>query len=275
MHKISRQLQQSLEPIEQYHIQKFLSAAGFFSDKAMLWFLLSHVLIIVSISTFAFLAYSFNLIPEVWLWVFICLAVVFGLGLPSIYIYIRRSQITKQLNKAATSSLEIICVCSEFGSSIDDMVKLVAQIMHILKRQHMANFMEKLYLDLNRLSSRPKAWQQLQKKLTAPEFTVMIKLLSESDQHGASMIKQQRSQIDTMRSLRAKQIIANSHKVKSRVNILFLLTFIPIIFIMTFVIGILPFSEQYNSLVSGSSTLSIKNAKNKSIQNDLKFNAIN
>lgn len=240
MYKFLSQITNILEPFERYQVKKFLSSAGLSSALAFELFLISHVLLPGAFLAIAFLFYSLGFVSELWFLIISVLALVFGLILPSILVYLIRSSNYQKVRNSLTTSLEMICICTEFGSSIDDMIKLVSEIMRIVNKHQMADIMYKLALDLGRMSTRAEAWHKLQQKIPEADFTMMIKLIAQSDLYGASMLNEQRYQLDTVRDLRIEKIKSQAEKVRSKITLSIMLTILPSLFIMTFVIGLLP-----------------------------------
>lgn len=240
MHQLFAQIKNTLEPFERFQVQKFLSSAGLCSDLVFEIFLYSHILLPGILLAIGFVIYSFGLVSELWFGVISFFALVLGLILPAMVVYFIRIRNYKKVKKSLTSSLEMICICTEFGASIDDMIKLVSEIMRIINRHQMADLMHKLALDLGRMSTRSEAWHKLQQKIPEEDFAMMIKLIAQSDLYGASMLNEQRHQLDSVRDLRVEKIKAHAAKVRTKITFSIMLTILPAIFIMTFVTGLLP-----------------------------------
>lgn len=215
-----------------YKLNSILSSAGIFSEKSIGIYIFAHLIIpLLFIFLITCLSFFLNISTNVFL-IMVFFLVILGLLLPTLFVFFLRRRARASLVDSAISALELMCICTEFGSSIDNIIKLISEIMRLVKKNSTSNLMDKLLADLERSSSRQEAWYKLQAKVPSEEFASMIRLISQSDLYGASMLVEQRKQLDSLRELRVEKLEKEASKTVFKVSMVLTVCLVPTFMIL-------------------------------------------
>lgn len=217
-----------------YTIKKTLSSIGLASDRGVNLFLFSHIAIVLFMFfSIFFLSFGFPLIRDQLL-LFSIVCVIVGLMLPVLTVLFLRARNRRQIITSVTILLEVACIISELGASIDATILIISQCMKFLKKNHLSLLLDKLYSDLNRMPSRNLAWNNFENQMLSQELSAIIKIISRSDIYGLSTLSDQREQVHLMRELRAEKIQESATKANFMISIIIACVLIPLSFLLIF-----------------------------------------
>lgn len=223
----------NLTPRLKYKLRKFLSSAGYYDAEALAIFITIHIILSILMLLIALVvARAFDLSVILTLLAMIS-SLILSLLAPTFILFCWREKTQRAILHSMLSILELLYLCSEFGSSIDQTIKLVTEVMYIVKKDRLANIMNKLSVDLVRLSSRQEAWYNLQRQLPTDDFNSVIRLLIKSDLYGVSMIEEQRKQLDSIRELKVERLEKEANNARFAANMVTTIAMIVIFMVLS------------------------------------------
>ena len=249
---------------QDYMLKKSLSIAGLFGNKPLIIYLGSHIIIpIVLFLILLSASFLFEFVNSNF-YILLPIIIILGLAMPSFFIIYLRKRHYQILKSSVSPLLELTCICSTLGTSVDSIMSMISESMMSIGRPNIANMLNKLIVDLQRMPSRELAWERFQKRISLDEFNIMVKIIAQSDLSGVKMLANQRSQINSLRLIKIERIEKQANKCRSKIAMSLLLTLIPTLFMIMFTVGVLNFirSDTYDVIFGSGTSIKIMRGKN-------------
>ena len=194
-------------PTDLSRLRRRLAAAGYFDDSAAIWYSVARVAAPVLIGAAPLLLVG---VREGWLAGLACAAV--GLVIPDMVLSQKTVAYRKSIEDGLPDALDLIVVCVEAGSSLDQAIVKASNEL-VIALPAIARELKTVATEIRAGKPRMEAFQNLAKRTGVPDVKAMVGMLIQTDRFGTSIAQSLRTHAETSRAKRRQRAEERAGKI--------------------------------------------------------------
>ena len=203
-------------PKEMSKLRRRLTTAGYRSATAAVLYGASEVILPIVVGVFALLALGFSK------WYFVLFAAVFGYMLPGFWLARQTAVRQKQIRNGLPDALDLMIVCIEAGSGIDQAIVKTSDELDI-SHPALAEELRLVTTEIRAGKPRLEAFKNFASRTKVDEVRSLVAMLIQTDKFGTSVAQALRTHAEVSRTKRRQR--AEEKAAKIGVKLVFPLVF--------------------------------------------------
>ena len=203
-------------PKDMTRLRRRLSSAGYRSVTAAAAYGAAEALMPFIVGGLALLAFGFSR------WYFALLGAAFGFVLPSVWLGRQTSLRQKQIRNGLPDALDLMIVCIEAGSGLDQAIMKTSQELEI-SHPALAAELKLINHEIRAGKPRIEAFKNFASRTKVDEVRALVSMLVQTDRFGTSVAQALRTHAETSRNKRRQR--AEEKAAKVGVKLVFPLVF--------------------------------------------------
>jgi tight adherence protein C len=224
--RLSKMLPRS--PKEMSRLRRRLSRAGFGHPSAVLYFSAAQILLPILL---AGLVLSID--ASVVGWILVVFAVVAGYALPSLYVEQQRAARQKAIVNGLPDALDLLVVCVEAGSGLDQAIAKAADELEIA-HPALAEEFRLITTEIRAGKPRLEAFNNFSLRTGVDEVRALVAMLTQTDRFGTSIGQALRTHAEMSRTRRRQRAEERAAKVGVKLVFPLALCLFPALYIICF-----------------------------------------
>jgi len=224
--RLSRLLPKS--PKEMSRLGQRLTRAGYPSTSAVVWYCIAEIAlpILLALGTFALLGVRSGLVPALFL-------AIVGYVAPSFYIGYRTEQRKKAIGNALPDALDLLTVCVEAGSGLDQAISKASEELRI-SHPVLADELTLITTEIRAGKPRMEAFKNFARRTAVDDVRSLVSMLSQTDRFGTSVGDALRAHAETSRTKRRQYAEERANKVGVKLVFPLVLCLFPALYVVCF-----------------------------------------
>jgi tight adherence protein C len=224
--RLSRLLPRSAKDMSR--LQRQLTRAGYPSFSAVIWYSVAEILLpaIMFLAVVTVLGVRSGLLPAAFL-------AILGYIAPSFYIGHRVKQRQKAIRNGLPDALDLLTVCVEAGSALDQAIARTTEDLHI-PHPELADELRKITTEVRAGIPRSQALKNFATRTGVDDVRTLVSMLSQTDRFGTSVGEALRVHADTSRTKRRQFAEERAGKVGVKLVFPLALCLFPALYVVCF-----------------------------------------
>jgi tight adherence protein C len=194
-------------PTDLSRLRRRLAAAGFFDDSAAIWYSVARLAAPVLFGAVPLLAVG---VRSGWIISLACAGI--GLMIPDLVLSQKAAAYRKSIEDGLPDALDLIVVCVEAGSSLDQAIVKASNEL-VIALPAIARELKTVATEIRAGKPRMEAFQNLAKRTGVPDVKAMVGMLIQTDRFGTSIAQSLRAHAHTSRTKRRQRAEERAGKV--------------------------------------------------------------
>jgi len=224
--RLSRLLPKS--PKEMSQLQRSLTRAGYPSGRAVVIYSVAEIVLplVLFFGTVTVLGFSAGLIPA------LVLGVIGYVG-PSFWVGRKTSQRQKQIRNGLPDGLDLLTVCVEAGSGLDQAVAKAAEELRV-SHPYLADEFATVTTEIRAGMPRIEAFRNFSRRTGVEEVRSLVSMLTQTDRFGTSIGEALRVHSDMSRTKRRQLAEERANKIGVKLVFPLALCLFPALYVVCF-----------------------------------------
>jgi tight adherence protein C len=215
-------------PKEMSRLQRRLARAGYPQYKSVIYYSLAELILPVALALLVVLIVGLQRG-----WIFALLAGGIGYLMPSFYIGKKTKQRQKAIQNGLPDALDLLTVCVEAGSGLDQAVVKTCDELHIA-HPALATEMRFVTTEIRAGKPRAEAFKNFAARTGVEDVRALVSVLAQTDRFGTSIAQALRTHAETSRTKRRQRAEERAGKVGVKLVFPLALCLFPALYIVCF-----------------------------------------
>jgi tight adherence protein C len=215
-------------PKETGRIQRRLTRAGYPSTAATVYFSAAQVFLPLVLAAVVFLLVDFSAG-----WFFVLGAAVIGYVIPGFFIEYKTSQRKKAISNGLADALDLLTVCVEAGSGLDQAIVKASEELHIA-HPDVAGELRIVTTETRAGKPRIEAFKNFASRTGVDDVRSLVAMLIQTDRFGTSIAQALRTHAETIRTKRRQRAEERAAKVSVKLVFPLALCLFPALYVVCF-----------------------------------------
>ncbi|MDR1989046.1 MAG: type II secretion system F family protein [Acidobacteriaceae bacterium] len=215
-------------PKEMGRIQKRLTRAGYPRPAAVVYFLSAQIILPVVLGLLTLLVVG---IRDGWIYALVAAAI--GYVAPGVFLNRQTTQRKKRITNGLADALDLLVVCVEAGSGLDQAVVKASEEMNIV-HPDIAYELRLVTTEMRAGKPRIEAFKNFADRTGVEDVRSFVAMLVQTDRFGTSISQALRTQADTIRTKRRQRAEERAGKVSVKLVFPLALCLFPALYVICF-----------------------------------------